>query len=229
MSKKGFRRGKKRLLLQRVRGIGKKMFKWVLGSVPGPHSKKSSLPLGVFLRDILRLSKNIKETKYILNKGIVKIDGVVRKELRFPLGFQDVLTVGDKTYRVLFDKKMNFNLEEIKKEKNTKLVKIKGKKHVGKGKIQLTLGDGRTVLVEKKEKDKFKIDDVLKIEIPKTKILEHYALKKGAKALVLSKKVLEGEIQEIVPGDKYKKSIVKLRDKNKKTFETIKEKVFVIG
>ena len=45
--------------------IRKKEYSFIVNPNPVPHSKKSSIPLGVLIRDILGYAKNSKEVKII--------------------------------------------------------------------------------------------------------------------------------------------------------------------
>lgn len=80
-------------------------------------------------------------------EGLIKVDGRVRRDHRFPLGQMDVVTI-EKTnefFRILLDTKGRFNPHRIDaKEAGFKLCKVV-KKYIGKQKIPyITSHDGRT-------------------------------------------------------------------------------------
>jgi len=115
------------------------------------HNKKSSIPLIIIMRDILGLVKTKKELKKAINEKLIKVSGKEIRDVNYPIGLFDVLSVGGKDYRagLSVHKKMVF--EEVKGVKN-KIVKIIGKKILGKDKVQLNLIDGRNILSKEKAK-----------------------------------------------------------------------------
>lgn len=88
-------------------------------------------------------------TTIVKNKeGLIKIDGKVRRNPRFPLGSMDVITI-EKTnehFRMLLDTRGRFLPHRIDaKEANFKLCKVLTKK-IGKQKVPyITTHDGRTI------------------------------------------------------------------------------------
>ena len=72
-------------------------------------------------------------------------------------------------YRLVFDKSGKLNVIEIDaKEKNLKPSKIIGKTTLRKSKTQLNLNDGSNLLVDK---DEFKLNDTVLVDIDKKKII----------------------------------------------------------
>lgn len=81
-------------------------------------------------------------------EGLIKIDGKIRRDHRFPLGIMDVVSI-DKTgehFRILYDVKGRFQAHKIDdKEAKFKLCSIK-RKAMGKNKIPyIVTHDGRTI------------------------------------------------------------------------------------
>jgi small subunit ribosomal protein S4e len=78
----------------------------------------------------------------------IKIDNRIRRDPRFPLGFQDVVTIAKtgEFFRILYDIKGRFQPHRIdSKEAAFKLLKIK-RKILGKNKIPYVVThDGRTI------------------------------------------------------------------------------------
>ena len=102
-------------------------------------------------------------------------------------------------------------MEISAKEAETKIVKIVGKRTIGKDKIQMNLDDGQNVLT----KEKFSIGDSVVLNTKETKIVKILPLKEGAKIeVVLGKHAGEkGELvgfDELVRGRNYK---IKLEDR----------------
>ncbi|OYT56447.1 MAG: 30S ribosomal protein S4e [Candidatus Aenigmarchaeota archaeon ex4484_14] len=152
--------------------------KFIVSLRVGPHNKKSAIPLLVIIRDILEYAHTAKEAKEIVKKGLIKINGVVRKDYKFPVGLMDILEMGTEYYMVLPHRK-GLSIQPIKKtDAERRLVKIVRKKIVKKGRIQLGFHTGETMLVDDNSlkpgdviilttKDK-KISDVLKFEVGNT-------------------------------------------------------------
>ncbi len=121
----------KRLNAPRVLSIKRKVKKWTVRSSPGPHPLKKSISLGIIIRDYLGLADSLKETKEILTNGEVVVDGVVRKDHKFPCGLMDVISIPNlkKDFRVIFDRRGKLTLVPITaKDADWKLCRIENKK-----------------------------------------------------------------------------------------------------
>jgi len=106
--------------------------------------------MSVLLQQRLKYALTRNESKKIANdkEGLIKVDGKVRRDHRFPLGMMDVITI-DKTnehFRILMDTKGKFMPHRVDaKEAGFKLCKII-KKTIGKNKIPyIVTHDGRTL------------------------------------------------------------------------------------
>lgn len=158
----------------------RKSQKYIARPLPGPHTLNRCFTLNFLLREILDYAKTTKEIRTILHKGDVLVDGVARKEHKFPIGLMDVIVIPklNENYRIIYNDKGKFVLLPIKKtEVNSKLLRIIRKSIVKKGKMQLTFHDGRTLLV-----DKFKgrVGDSVLFDFSKKSISKHLSLDKGA-------------------------------------------------
>ncbi len=209
----------KRISAPKTYNIKRKHGTWVVRAMPGPHSKKTSIPVAILLRDILKITRNLKETKRTMNEGKIIVDGKVRKDIHFPIGFMDVVDIPllKKTYRIIYDTKGRLMPAETK-EKNEKIVMIKSKKVKNKEYIYTT-NDGRTIV----SKEKYNIGDSLLIEIPSQKILKHIPFKKDSLAYVINGKHV-GKLAKI----KEIEERTILLDINGKEERTIKEYVCAI-
>jgi small subunit ribosomal protein S4e len=81
-------------------------------------------------------------------EGMIKVDGKIRRDARYPLGIMDVVSI-EKTgehFRILYDIKGRFQAHKIdEKESKFKLCKIK-RKAMGANKIPYVVThDGRTI------------------------------------------------------------------------------------
>jgi len=191
---------------------------------PGMHSYDYGLPLVHVLRDKLGLATTRKEVRYILNHHDVLVDGKNRKDHKFNIGFMDVLSfpTTKKAYRIIINTRGKIDVIEIKeKEANQKVLRVKGKAMV-KGKVQLNLSDGRNVLVDK---DSYKVNDAIAIELPSQKILGHFAFAKGAAILLTGGRHIGRQATvESIEGN-----TLVIRTADDEMYETKKEHAYVIG
>src|SRR5881409_115574 len=73
--------------------IHRKEHTWAPRTHPGPHAREKSLPLMVIVRESLGLANIAKEAIRIISAGKVKVDGVVRRDRRFPVGLMDIVQI----------------------------------------------------------------------------------------------------------------------------------------
>ena len=209
--------------------IPKKGLKWVVKPAPGPHPLKECIPLLIIVRDILNLANSAKESKKIIKRGEIFVDGKVRKNHKFPVGLFDVISIPriNKDYRVVINRKGLKLIEIEKEEANKKLCKITGKDLVKKGKIQLHLHDGKNILVDN---DEYSTHDSLLIELPSLKIIQHIKLKKENLGIVFrgKNKGLIAKVSDIKKGGMLEKWKVIL-NVNGKRIVTLMDYFFVIG
>lgn len=165
--------------------------KYVVKPMPGPHSLKTSIPLGVLLRDILKYAETMKESKQILYNGVVKVDGKVRKEHSFPVGLMDIVEIDNEIYRILANKK-GLYLKKIEKKELFKLARIEDKQYLKGTKLQLNLHDGKNMVVGK---DEYKTGDVLVLDL-NNKIKQTLKFNVNAVAMIISGRNI-GEIVTI--------------------------------
>ncbi len=215
----------KRLAAPRMWKISRKRYTFAPKPAPGPHSAESSVVLLIALRDMLHVGDNRREIRKILASRAVKVDGRVVTRPNFPVGFMDVVTVGDKSYRMMYDVRGNFRLVEIPEDHaEWKLVRIENKTVVKGGKIVLNLHDGRNILIGE---NKYKTGDVLKIKVPTQEIIGHFPMKEGSVAIITggSHRGQVAHIKEYRVTKNSTENTVAFEE----GFETIKSNVFVVG
>ncbi|AKB12911.1 SSU ribosomal protein S4E [Methanosarcina thermophila] len=217
----------KRLAIPKSWKVGKKGYKWVSTTRPGPHSKARSLPLGIIIRDILKLVDNSREGKRILSEGKVLVDGIPRKDLRFPVGLFDVISLPliNETYRVLQDEKGRLTLYKLSETNVNKLCRINNKTILKGGKVQLNLNDGANILGS----NEYSTKDSLILSVPDKKIIKHLKFKVGNLAMVVGGQHSGeiGTIKEIKEVKSSRHNTVAISGET--DFETIEDYVFVIG
>ncbi len=216
----------KRLSAPKTYKIPRKVAKWVVKPSPGPHNKEA-IPLLIIVRDFLGLADTAREARRIIAAGEVLVDGVPRKDYKFPIGLFDVVSIPklDKSYRILFDEKGRYVPKEIE-DANLKLYKIVNKTVVKGGRIQLNLFDGTNVLGS----NEFKTKDSILMKIPEKEIVDHLRFEEGALVMITGGSHA-GEIGRI---KEYK--IVRSSAPNLVTVEgeerditTIEDYIFVVG
>jgi small subunit ribosomal protein S4e len=229
MANMGSRNHLKRFKAPEMWPIHTKEQTWTTKPSAGPHALKNSIPLVMVVRDMLGLAKNAREAKIILNNCDVLVDGIPRKDHRFPVGFMDVISIPkmDKNYRVIPDYKGRLVLHEIdEKDASFKLCSIENKTTVKGGKTQLNLHDGRNVVTD----EDFKTSDVVVLNIPEQKVSDSIKFEAGSIGLITGGKHI-GELGEIesINVTKSPKSNTVLMETEEGTFLTLTKYVFVIG
>jgi small subunit ribosomal protein S4e len=222
--------------------ILRKEYKWVTKPSPGPHPINRSMPLLTVIRDVLGYAKTAKEAKYIIYSGKVLVDGVVRKDYRFPVGIMDVVAIPKielYTRFIPYPTKYLWFTKIPKEEANLKIVRIEDKVTVKGGHIQLNLLDGRNIVIRVKdpkqpaEATNFTTLDSLLIEVPSQQIIQHIKLDIGKIAIVIDGKNVGrmGKIvnMDIEPGLKRRRSVVTLEDMQGHRFQTILDYIMVVG
>ncbi len=220
-------RHQKRVASPRSWPIARKIHTWVAKSKPGPHSEKGSIPLVIVVRDLLGLVDNSREAKRVLHEGGILVDGKARKDINFPVGIFDVISVPalGKNFRLLTDAKGRFNLHELEAGEARKLCKIANKTILKGGKTQLNLNDGTNILAE----GDYSTGSSVILSIPDKEIADVIEFKEGNLAMVVggSHSGEVGTIKEIevVKSSRPNKVIIS----GKEEFETTVDHVFMIG
>lgn len=164
--------------------ISRKKYRFVLKPIPGPYAITESYPLGVLLRDILKLTNTMRESRRVIVDGKIKVDGKIRYDEHFPVGLMDIISIEpiNRYYRLLpHNKTLLMPLEIDKEESNLKICKIKKKVTIKGNKIQYGLHDGRTIINDINAK----VNDSLLLKVPEQEIIDHIKLEKGTNALII--------------------------------------------
>lgn len=206
---------------------------WVVRPSPGPHSLAYSLPLAIIIRDVLKYAKTMREARYIISRGYVKIDGVIRKDYKFPVGLMDVVEIvpTGEIYRVVPDEKKYYALIPISSEEATlKLLRVEGKTAVKGGKLQLHFHDGRNLIVSQDVGRHIKTFDTVLYDLQNKNIKMHIPFKLGAYAVVTrgSNVGFSGKLYEIVWTLKRRQSVVALK-RNEEVRRTILDYIMITG
>lgn len=226
MAKKGHLNKQKRISAHPVRNIARKEFVWTIKTMPGPHTTNTSVPLGMILRDMMGMSRTMRETKHLLSKGVVQIDGVTRKEHQYAVGLFDIVTIpsAKKTYRLVLDTKGRMTLHEIQGAVPMKPAKVL-RKVLAKGKkLQIQTHDGNTY---KGISEKINVGD--SVLVGSAKVSNHLPLVNGSHVFITGGTHV-GEVAQVkgmVPGTMKRDALVDLAEGSDE-FQTTKKNVMVI-
>jgi small subunit ribosomal protein S4e len=201
MANKGGRTTVKRQLAPVFWDINRKQGRFILRTHPGTHSKKYSYSLGVLLRDILKVTKNMHEAKKIVDAGKVKVDNVIRYNIHFAIGLMDTIELisSQKIYRLVPKNSLLLDPIEINdNEKILKLLKIKTKNIIKGNKIQYGFHDGKTILSE----SSYSVGDTCLVKVPELEIIATLKLQSDSLAILTrgDNAGSLGKIQEIKEG-----------------------------
>lgn len=184
MGKKGGDTRVKRQLAPTFWAIKRKESQFVLRVKPGPHPKHRAYPLGMVLRDVLKMASTMHEAERILNAGKVKVDGIVRRDSNLAIGLMDVIELATgQAYRMV--PKDSFLLTSVAiedSEKVVKLVRVTSKTTIKSKKIQYGFHDGKTLISDQR----LKVGDTCVIDLPKVQVKNHIAFEKGSIALIIT-------------------------------------------
>jgi small subunit ribosomal protein S4e len=196
----------------------------------GPHKLSESLPITIFLRNRLKFALNMKEVSTIVKQRLIKIDGKVRTDPRFPTGFMDVVQV-EKTgenFRIIYDVKGRFTVHRITaQEAKYKLCKVREVKTGPKGVPFLYTSDGRTI---RYPDPVIRVHDSIQLDIASGKIQDTIKFDSGNLCMVTGGRNT-GRVGTIMSRERHSGSfdIVKVKDSNGHVFATRLSYIFIIG
>jgi small subunit ribosomal protein S4e len=228
MGKKGGDTRVKRQLAPTFWAIKRKESQFVLRVKPGPHPKHRAYPLGMVLRDVLRVARTMHEAERILNAGKVKVDGVVKYDSNLAVGLMDVieLATGQAHRMVPKDSALLDSIAIEDSEKGIKLVRVASKTIIKGKKIQYGFHDGKTLVSDQK----LRVGDTCVLDLPKVQIKSHIAFEKGSTALIITGENAGkvGKIEDIQDGifSLPKRALVSFENKS---VELPVEMVMVVG
>src|ERR1051326_6905150 len=178
MAKMGGSTKLKRQMAPTCWNIKRKQGRFALKIKPGPHSKISSYPLGIALRDILKLAHTMTEAAKIAHTGKVKVDGVTRRRVNFAIGVMDVLELAPTGEAYRFVPRESRLLVPItitdENDKHVKIVKITSKGMTKGGRLQLGLYEGKTCINQQNQEG----GKSFCVQVPDAKITQHIKFEK---------------------------------------------------
>jgi small subunit ribosomal protein S4e len=142
------------------------------------------MPLVMIIRDVLGLAKSVREVRTILHNKLVRIDGRIVKDPRIGVGLMDVLTLGEQHFRCVLDQNGKLRYRQIaESDAGWKVCRIEGKTTIKGGKTQLSLHDGRCIIVD--DANAYSSGDSLKISLPGQDIIEHLSFTDGCASYLI--------------------------------------------
>ncbi|CAH8648033.1 unnamed protein product [Schistosoma bovis] len=196
----------------------------------GPHKLRECLPLSIFLRNRLKYALTYTECTKILAQRLVKVDGRVRTDKKYPAGFMDVITI-EKTnehFRLIYDTKGRFAIQRIHPdEAKYKLCKVR-KVLVGRGGVPyIVTHDARTI---RYPDPNIKPNDTIQVDIATGKVLNHIKFEPGNMCMVTGGRNL-GRVGTITQWERHPGSVemVHVRDSTGHQFVTRLNNIFIIG
>lgn len=163
------------------------------------HDQNDSIPLVVVMRDILKIVRNKKEVKKLINERKVKINNKEIREINYPVCLFDIVSFPEikKNYKAVLSKGKKMILEEVSdKESETKVFKVISKKMLPGKIIQLNLMQGKNII----SKEKVNTGDSLIFNFKENKIVKVIPMEKGREVFIIDGKHAgySGKIEDIV-------------------------------
>jgi small subunit ribosomal protein S4e len=209
--------------------IKRKGIKFITRPGAGAHCLDEGISLSLVIKELMKYAKTLKEVKKILNDGKILVNGKVRKDHKYNLGIMDILSIPElkENYLLIKNIKGKFKLVKINdKESQNKIFRIRDKKILKKGKIQLLFFNGQTKIIDK---DTYKTGDSLLVNFKDGKISNHLKFEKGANIYVTGGKKV-GSVGKLVEVKKIKAGVENIIiEANGNKVETAKRYAFVIG
>ena len=183
MANKGGGTKLKRQMAPNFWRIERKHNRFVLKVSPGPHSASSAYPLGVVLRDILKVCNTMHEAKIIVTGKRVKIDGRVCMDVNRGIGLMDVLEfnpTGEAFRFVAKDSDMLRPIPIPRQETTSKIAKVSRKVKIKGNKLQYGFHDGKTIISEKE----MNVGDSCILSLPELEVTRRIKFETGCSALI---------------------------------------------
>ncbi|MBI1969709.1 30S ribosomal protein S4e [Candidatus Woesearchaeota archaeon] len=215
----------KRLVMPKTWSLDRKEGTFVLRPYPAGVGMQLSMPLGVIVRDVLKLGRSMREVLYVLKEKEILVDGKRRKDPKFPVGLLDVISIStlQQHFRLVLDIQGMLSIIAIgATEAKQKICKIVSKQYLKKGKLQIGLMDGTCFLADGKQQ--YRVGDSLLLTVPELKVQHHIPLAKNSLVYLIGGKHpgVIGEVEEIA-GDKIRCKV------NKQVFQTERKFSVAVG
>lgn len=211
-------------MMDKLRGV------WAPRPTTGPHKLRECMPLIVLLRNRLKYALTYNEVKMIVMQRLIKVDGKVRTNMKYPSGLMDVITI-EKTkenFRLLWDTKGRFAVHKIHKDEATyKLCRVKEVALGDKGLPYCTTHDGRTLRFPDPE---VKTNDTVRVDLSTGKMMDFIKFEVGALVTCIGGNNI-GRVGTMTSRERHPGSfeIIHIKDKKGHSFATRISNVMAIG
>jgi small subunit ribosomal protein S4e len=185
LAKKGGSNRLKRISAPKRWDIERKEKRFIIKPSPGPYSIAGSYPLGVVLRDHLKMVTNARELRYVISNGSVLVDGKERHSLSFPVGLFTIVEVPKEgvAYRLLPSPDGLVASRVGGDEAHLKLCSIRSKVKGKGGHIQYGFHDGRVIVNDNLS---LSPSDAVLMKVPEQSVVSSVRLVKGSLGLIVS-------------------------------------------
>jgi len=232
MGYKGQRKIVKRVAAPKQWYLGKLRGVYATRPSAGPHKLRECIPLNVLLQQRLKYALTRQEARTIVKnkEGLIKVDGKVRRDPRFPLGSMDVVSIErtNENFRILLDTKGRFQAHRIKSEEaGFKLCKVV-RKTINKQKVpHIGTHDARTIRFPHPD---ICLNDSVKINLATGEISSIVKFTNGATVMLTGGNNI-GRIGILQSIEKHQGSfdIAHVKDASGHSFSTRISNCFVIG
>merc|ERR1712014_340404 len=176
----------------------------------GPHKLRECLPLAIFIRNRLHYALTGNECKKIMQGRMIKVDGKVRTDMKYPAGFMDVISIEktNENFRLIYDAKGRF----IVQKNNVPF---------------LVTHDGRSIRYPNPD---CKVGDSIELDLASNKITNWVKFDTGNLCQVIGGKNI-GRIGTIQSRERHPGSfdIVNVKDASGHVFATRASNIFLLG
>lgn len=220
----------KRFAMPKTWPLARKTEKYVTVPNRGRHKLDEGMGITNILRDMLHVTRTAREADKLLHTKQIFVNGVVCTDHRFPVGLFDVISFGDSHYRLQLHKTGVFIIKQISAAHASKIYcKIKGKRAITGGKIQLTLSEGSNLIAP--DKEKYHVGDT--VILNKGKIAEVLPFEKGCLIYLTGGRYVSNmgvlrDIKHFTGGEDDRIVISVGHGKEEAVIETLKEYAFVV-
>jgi small subunit ribosomal protein S4e len=183
MGKKGRDTRVKRQMAPSFWSIKRKEGRFILNTRAGAHSKKFAYPLGIILRDILKVADTMYECEKIVKSGNIRIDGITVRNVAHAIGLMDIIELVPtaQSFRIVpKDSELLVPVDIPDNEKAVKLLKVIRKSTLNTSLYQYGFHDGKTFRSEQE----FSVGDTCLVTLPNTSVVNHIKFEKGCTALI---------------------------------------------
>ena len=220
----------KRLSVPNSWPVERKTETFTIKAGAGPHGE-AGVPLLIVLRDVLGYADTRKEARYALDQDSVLINGTPVSDEERPVGMFDILAFAEREeyYRVFPGEGGRLSLTAIDAgAAGSKLGKVVEKRHVPGGDVQLTLHDGRTLVVN--DETDYDGGDSVVVSNDNSEVVAHFEYEEGALVTAVDGEHA-GEVGtvdaiQVTPGSA--DNIVRVTQDGDAGFETVEDYVVVI-